>query len=56
MRYRSMFHRLTVAAVAIIRVAVITAEARRGVGDLAMQDLSSSDQLKQRLQQDSGKG
>ncbi len=55
MRYRSRFHRLTVAAVAIIAVAFITAEARRGGADSPMQDLSSSDQLKQRLQQDSGK-
>src|SRR6266542_2465593 len=55
MRQRRMLHRLTVAVIAILAVAFISAGARRGVADSPMQDLSSSDQLKQRLQQDSGK-
>lgn len=52
MRHRGMAHRLTFAIVAIIAVAFITTLAR---ADSAMQDLSSSDQLKEKLQQDSGK-
>ncbi|HSE23117.1 MAG TPA: hypothetical protein VLB68_15735 [Pyrinomonadaceae bacterium] len=55
MRRRKMLHRLTFAAVALVTVAFITAKAHRSLPDSAMQDLSSADQLKQRLQQDSGK-
>lgn len=55
MLHRKMLHRLTFAAVALVTVAFITAKARRSESDSAMQDLSSADQLKQRLQQDSGK-
>lgn len=52
---RRMFYGLAVAAVALFAVAFVMAGARRGVADSPMQDLGSSDQLKQRLQQDSGK-
>ena len=55
MRRKTMIHRLTVAAVALIALALVATGARRGAPDSQMQDLSSSDQLKQRLQQDSGK-
>ena len=55
MRHRRMLHRLTVATVALVTVAFITAGARRGVADSPMQDLSRTGQLKQRLQQDTGK-
>jgi protein-disulfide isomerase len=55
MSHRRMLYQFTVAAVAIIAVAFITAGAGRGVADSPMQDLSNSDQLKQRLQQDFGK-
>ncbi len=55
MRQRRMLQRLTFAAVALIVLVFILAGARRSAADSPMQDLSSSDQLKQRLQQDSGK-
>lgn len=55
MHHRRMPHRLTVTAIALVAVAFITAGARRGAPDSPMQDLSSTDQFKQRLQQDSGK-
>ena len=55
MSHRRMLYQFTVAAVALIAITFITARARTGVADSPMQDLSSSDQLKQRLQQDSGK-
>src|SRR6266404_8016857 len=55
LRQRRMLHRLTFAAVTLIAVVFVTAGAPRSAADSPMQDLSSSDQLKQRLQQDSGK-
>lgn len=56
MSKQRMFRAVTVLVVALIAVAVVTAIARRGTkGESPMQDLSSTEQLKQRFQQDSGK-
>ncbi len=56
MNHERLFHRASVVVVAFIAVAVVTALARRGGNERSpMQDLSSTEQLKQRFQQDSGK-
>src|SRR5260221_14778821 len=55
MRQRRILQRLTFATVALIALVSIMPGAPRSAADSPMQDLSSSDQLKQRLQQDSGK-
>ena len=56
MNRERMFSGIAVMVVAFIAVAVVTALARRGSKESSpMQDLSSTEQLKQRFQQDSGK-
>lgn len=56
MNRERMFRGAAVVVVALIAVAVVTALARRGnKGGSPMQDLSSTEQLKQQFQQDSGK-
>ena len=55
MNQERMFRGIAVMVVAIIAAGLVTALARRGSREgLPMQDLSSTEQLKQRFQQDSG--
>ena len=56
MNQEKMFRGIAVLVVAIVAAGLVTALARRGSkGGSSMQDLSSTEQLKQRFQQDSGK-
>ena len=56
MNQKRLFCGITVLVVAIIAAGLVTALARRGSKESPpMQDLSSTEQLKQRFQQDSGK-
>src|SRR5437867_12931683 len=56
MNQEKMFRGIAVLVVAIVAAGLVTALARRGSkGGSSMQDLSSTEQLKERFKQDSGK-
>jgi len=55
MHYTKLAYTFTLAVVAITAIAFAVAKGRTPSLDASMQDLSTSDQLKQKLQQDSGR-